>query len=102
MARIDRSIKRKVGYLIGDSAEYGSDQVISRNLYISGLVDHKAMNQRNIEEALASAEANGFTNIRCEIINYVALAIPQGVLGWKEVRRRVVPFTEKVRKQFIV
>ena len=101
MARTDMSIRRTGGYLIGDSAKDGRDQVISP-CFMFPHPEHNAFNQRVLDEATAYARQNGYTNIRCEVITYVARTIPQGIIGWKEIRRRTTPLTEKVKKIFIV
>lgn len=101
MARTDRSIKRTGGYLIGDSPVDGKDQLISP-CFLFPHPEHNAVNRRIMNEATAYARQNGYTNIRCEVITYAARTIPQGIIGWKEISRRVIPFNEKVKNIFIV
>ena len=100
MARIDRTIKRLGGFLIGDSAEHGKDQIIS-DCFKFPHPEHNLVNQRIIDEALAFAQKNRYDNIRAELVTETAITIPQGIIGWRISHRRVVPFTDKVKDIFV-
>lgn len=100
MARIDRSIRSVGGYLIGDSQRDGKDQIISECFRFPH-PEHNAVNQKIIDQAMAYAVENGYANIRVEIVTSVAVVIPLGIIGWKEVSRRVKPFDNKVKAIFV-
>lgn len=100
MARINRNIKRLGGYLLGDSDEYGKDQIISRDLKNPHPANNVA-NQMIICEAMAYARAHNYKNIRVEIITSYAVTIRQGIIGWKIASRKIVNFTDKVKDIFV-
>ena len=100
MAVLDKSIKRVGGFIIGDSAEHGKDQIISRDFYFPH-PEHNAANQQIIDEAMAYARDHHYTNIRIEIVRSWAVTIKQGIIGWREYTRKVVKFTDKEKDIFV-
>lgn len=92
--RIDRNIKKRSGYLIGDNIDHGKDQIISRDIrYDSKLFEES--NQHIIDDAIEYARLHKYTNIRIVNVTYVAYVIKSGIIGWKEIKRTTKPFNYK-------
>lgn len=88
--RKDKQITLNNGYLIGDSALFGNNQIISGTIRLSEGFD-KA-NQNIIEKAKDFATKNGFKNIRIVTCKYIALTIKTGIVSWIKVKESVKPF----------
>lgn len=88
--RKDKQITLNNGYLIGDSASFGNNQIISGTIRFSEGFDNA--NQIIIEKSIKYAKNNGFKNIRLVTCKYIALTIKTGIISWIKVRESVKPF----------
>lgn len=88
--RKDKQITLNNGYLIGDSASFGNNQIISGTIRFSEGFDDA--NQSIIEKAKDYASKNGYKNVRIVTCKYIALTIKTGIISWIKVRESVKPF----------
>lgn len=88
--KVDRTVTKKTGYLIGDSHIYGKGQVLSLGLRFSkGFEDS---NISRIATALKTAKNDGYTNIRMVTCHYVGLCIKTGIIEWIKIRETIKPY----------
>lgn len=96
MASVNRKIKRVGYYLIADHPSYGKDQIVSRVFHKNAdTVVGRELDDRDaelLEKVVLEAKMQGYGNFRIESVESVAVTIPQGIIGWKQVRTRVAKY----------
>lgn len=96
MASVNRKIKKVGYYLIADHPEYGKDQIVSKVFYKNAdTVVGREIDAHNAEivgQAVIDARKQGYDNFRIESVESVAITIPQGIIGWQQVRTRIAKY----------
>lgn len=96
MASVNRKIKKVGYYLIADHKEYGKDQIVSKVFHKNAdTIAGREIDAHNVElvaQDVMSAQSQGYVNFRIESVESVAITIPQGVIGWKQVRTRIAKY----------
>ena len=96
MASVNRKIKKVGYYVIADHKEYGKDQIVSKVFYknadteVGREID--AHNAEMVEQAVIDDRKQGYNNFRIVSVESVAITIPQGIIGWKQVKTRVTKY----------
>lgn len=82
--------------MIADHPRYGKDQIVSKVFYKNAdTVVGRELDDRDavlLEKAVLEAKMQGYGNFRIESVESVAITIPQGIIGWKQVRTRVAKY----------
>lgn len=81
--RTDRTIRRVVNFIIGDSVDEGENQILSRDFY--GNCEESIA----YKEALYYAKLNCYTNLRLVSHTQLAITIPSGIIGWHTIKETI-------------
>lgn len=77
---------KKESFLIGDSKQFGQNQVLSDTIKYNKLGLYDEQNQKRINKAKQIASRDGFTNIRVVTCFYDAVCTSFGVIDYKKTK----------------